>query len=601
MPPQAWALASMWSEVFEAPRFRGRGRVQKTGFRHEALAPLLRLAASGVAALAPHVPGQDHTSVVPPHGASRELLVAAMDGDPKGAVLSDPTGNPSKFVRELVKSAFMTGDGELLQGLAETKLEELIDAHCGRQLELAEELVKDPTGNLRAAFETAKSSVEKLLAMPPEAGDLAGADSRLALTQRLLRIAEDASAILSGNTEELNSEEESGAETQEAQPGTSDADTSSATEGPDQPPLKRTKSQIAVSLKVQKVQKHTEELCRPVYELARSVSSMAKHEVPVAPIESLQTEIAAVEQARKRANHFGEDLIEDMVLLDSLSSLTQEDRESRKATLASIESLLQDVDAAKSKLAAIHRKLEDKLKLQAAQAAQAAEAASGPEQETVPSARATVNAKGTADACWNITATPGKDVWQKVRLPLRFHSREERNLYSISATCPGLSLEDLKLELSDDGSTLTVSGIRAPSEQEAESMRKRISQKLRAIAQKSPKRMAELKKFLPQVISDGYIELAQGEYGRFSETFQVPDGVKVDGIEASYREGVLRIALPKLEQPARFAASHPPGGRYVGGRSAHPYDARGQVNPGRSSAMPWGGALFGGNDDFFRW
>ncbi|CAJ1413980.1 unnamed protein product, partial [Effrenium voratum] len=97
--------------------------------------------------------------------------------------------------------------------------------------------------------------------------------------------------------------------------------------------------------------------------------------------------------ARKKARNFGEDLLEaplggagqslapsgakhgyaacssgcelekgDMMALDDLSGLSEEDRSTRKAALAGLEGLLQDVDTAKSRLAMLHRQLEGKLK-----------------------------------------------------------------------------------------------------------------------------------------------------------------------------------------------------------------------------------------------
>ncbi|CAJ1373403.1 unnamed protein product [Effrenium voratum] len=76
MPAAAWDLVTLWSDVWDAPRFRGEDRVQKPVLTREALAPLLKLAASCVVALQENLKG---TSQVPAHGAygaSRELLAA---------------------------------------------------------------------------------------------------------------------------------------------------------------------------------------------------------------------------------------------------------------------------------------------------------------------------------------------------------------------------------------------------------------------------------------------------------------------------------------------------------------------------------------------
>ncbi|CAE8621369.1 unnamed protein product, partial [Polarella glacialis] len=158
MPPTAWALSSEWSQIWDAPRFRGDGRVQKLALSREALGPLLKIAASCVAVLLPHVQGKEG-AVVPPHGASRELLVAAVDGDPAGAALSDPTGDPAGWVRALAKSAFQTGDGDFIEGLSEASLDQLLDQHCSGQLEQAALLVRDPSAALQSALEAAREAV----------------------------------------------------------------------------------------------------------------------------------------------------------------------------------------------------------------------------------------------------------------------------------------------------------------------------------------------------------------------------------------------------------------------------------------------------------
>ncbi|MBF0425544.1 MAG: Hsp20/alpha crystallin family protein [Magnetococcales bacterium] len=37
-------------------------------------------------------------------------------------------------------------------------------------------------------------------------------------------------------------------------------------------------------------------------------------------------------------------------------------------------------------------------------------------------------------------------------------------------------------------------------------------------------------------------------YGRFSRTFQLPDSIDLEGIQASSRNGVLTVVLPKVEK-----------------------------------------------------
>eukprot|EP00933_Yihiella_yeosuensis_P066948 TRINITY_DN7149_c2_g1_i1.p1 TRINITY_DN7149_c2_g1~~TRINITY_DN7149_c2_g1_i1.p1 ORF type:complete len:651 (+),score=166.41 TRINITY_DN7149_c2_g1_i1:110-2062(+) len=637
MPPRAWALATMWSEVWDAPRFRGHSRVQKKALHREALAPLLKIAASCVAAIHPHVEGFSRKAAVPPHGASRELLVAAIDGDPWGAALSDPAGNPVGFVRALARSAFQTGDGDFLEGITEASIDELLTQHCKGQLDQAARLKNDPTAALQSTLEAARQAVQQLTSMPPKAGDLAGVADRLLLIQRLERVSEDARAIAEATKEREEASKLEAMEDEEEMPEDTESSTSNAAyaeadakaleeEVPmqrsetqqtpsaksgslgsaseatteDQPPLKRTKSQIATTLKVQKVKQHHDQLCTEVHDLCRTTSVLASQE-PAEEIESLKADLAAVEQARKRSTNFGEDLLEDMLFLDNLSGLTPEDRTTRKATIGSIEALLQDVDTAKARLANLHRSLEAKLKkLESEKAPEAAAEVTEEEAEAGANAKSAAEerAKQGRDAAKTALqpSPPGKEIWRQVRLPLKFHTREESGQYIVSATIPGLDQDDLKIELGDAASTLLVEGLRVPSEREATAMRKRISKKIKQLAQTSPEQFARVVESLPQVASDAYVELGQGEFGRFAETFRIPDSVDVDRINASYRDGVLRVALPKkvtVPEMPKYGSGH-----YFGGRGL---PTRGQPGLGRAGAAPWGGSLFGGHDDFFRW
>eukprot|EP00931_Biecheleriopsis_adriatica_P024261 TRINITY_DN15165_c1_g1_i1.p1 TRINITY_DN15165_c1_g1~~TRINITY_DN15165_c1_g1_i1.p1 ORF type:complete len:623 (+),score=154.57 TRINITY_DN15165_c1_g1_i1:55-1923(+) len=608
MSPTAWALASLWSEIWDAPRFRGSDRVHKPLLSREALAPLLKISASCVVALQPHVRLAE-VKAVPPQGASRELLVAAVDGDPLGAALADPCGDPAGFVRALVKAAFMTGDGDFIEGLTEESVEKLMEEHCQSQLEQAALLVRDPSAALLKALEAARSAVQDIVSTPPQEGDLAGVASRLLLIQRLERVVQDATSIIESKQEEssieASTDKRNSSDEQVAQ-GSSRHDEKAAEENPadadeeEQPPLKRTKSQVAATLKVQKVKQHHEDMLKEVHDLSRTTSTLAKHDVANNEVEKIRQELRAVEEARKKARNFGEDLLEDMLLLDNISGLAEEDRSMRKATISGLEGLLQDVDAAKARLANLHRQLEDNLKK--AEEAQGAHAQARAEEPAPVQGRQEAPKKALHPEARQARQgaleppPPGMDVWQKLRLPLRFHSREEASQYVISATVPGLDLEHVKLELGDSDATLHISGLRVPSAQEATTMRRKIAQKIYHVAQRSPEQYAKLAKSMPQVAADAYVELGQGEFGRFGETFRLPEDVDVERIDASYRDGVLRVMLPKIMLRQRQLPQGYPDGRFMGRGPASR-----DVGLGPGGAAPWGGRLFGGHDDYFRW
>jgi len=722
MPPPAWALASLWSAVWDAPRFQGPGRVHPPALSREALAPLLKIAASCVAALQPYAGCR--SAQVPLHGASRELLAAAVDGSPGGRALSDPVGDPQGFVWALAKAAFQTGDGGYAEGLSEESLDALLEKHCAPQLEQAARLREDPSAELRATLKGVHAAVKELAETRPLPGDLAGTAKRLLLVQRLERIAEEAKELTAADravlkaaeqeAERLEEPAEAAAERLEEeyadwehemeQDSGCDQDgplqrtktvtstsspNSSSTDGADgaqlaQPirlpkrpcadipgtpppdsvvasfaaaksvpaeetapqaqaeegsvsPLKRTQSQFAATLKINKVKQHLDANADAIHDLRRTASQLvrAHKEVPEDEAEALEAELEAVNQACKRARIFGEDLIEDMLELDNLSKVLPEDRKVRKVAITGIESLLEDVDAADARLGSLRKDLETKLaaiheaeekaaaERQKRRRADEAPSESAPElapsdedmdasadeedasaDEEMETSQATAPRRKTMAAGYDAPA-PDKTVWQKVRLPLRFHSREEEDHYNIAATVPGLDVEELRLEVAEDGRALFVTGLRLPTPEQAAQMRQRINARLEALARRSPQRFATLGEQLPQACTDAYVELGQGEFGRFAETFRIPKDVLREGIKASYVDGVLRIVLPRMTHvaphPMPFGPRGRGGGRFFGGGSrggggGYPSD----THPGARAARP-GAPLFGGLDDSFWW
>ena len=88
---------------------------------------------------------------------------------------------------------------------------------------------------------------------------------------------------------------------------------------------------------------------------------------------------------------------------------------------------------------------------------------------------------------------------------------ESEELYLIRAEIPGMKTEEIKVEVKDG--TLVVSGERK-SEKPAEGVEYRHVERVEA---------------------------------KFSRAFSLPETVKQDGIEASYKDGVLEIRVPKAE------------------------------------------------------
>ena len=108
------------------------------------------------------------------------------------------------------------------------------------------------------------------------------------------------------------------------------------------------------------------------------------------------------------------------------------------------------------------------------------------------------------DRSW---AQPSKSKWYPAVDVL-----ESKDSYHIRAELPGMKREDFKVEVKDG--TLTLSGERK-SEKLAEGVEYRHVERVDA---------------------------------KFWRSFSLPETVKHDGIEATYKDGVLEIRVPKAEE-----------------------------------------------------
>ncbi len=105
-------------------------------------------------------------------------------------------------------------------------------------------------------------------------------------------------------------------------------------------------------------------------------------------------------------------------------------------------------------------------------------------------------AEGLDDATW----TPKVDIY------------ETENSYVLNAELPGLTKEEINIDVNDN--TLTLKGE---------------------------------KKFEEKVQKDSYVRVERS-YGNFARSFVLSDDVDTEGITANYKEGVLELTLPKKEE-----------------------------------------------------
>ncbi len=89
---------------------------------------------------------------------------------------------------------------------------------------------------------------------------------------------------------------------------------------------------------------------------------------------------------------------------------------------------------------------------------------------------------------------------------------ESESSYLISADLPGLTRDDIHVDLNDG--ILSVSGERREQKEVTEKNFRRFEKR----------------------------------YGKFIRSFRLPENVRSDGIEAKYENGVLEVQVPKVER-----------------------------------------------------
>lgn len=89
---------------------------------------------------------------------------------------------------------------------------------------------------------------------------------------------------------------------------------------------------------------------------------------------------------------------------------------------------------------------------------------------------------------------------------------ETPDAYIVRVELPGVKTDDIEVTIQDD--ILTIKGKRERSEER----------------------------------KDERIHFVERSYGEFARSLRIPTDVKVDAVEASYKDGVLEVRLPKSEE-----------------------------------------------------
>ena len=95
--------------------------------------------------------------------------------------------------------------------------------------------------------------------------------------------------------------------------------------------------------------------------------------------------------------------------------------------------------------------------------------------------------------------------------------REDEKRFILDLAVPGIEKKDLKIEFHEDILTIS-SEIKIESEESG----------------------------------DGY-KRKEFSYSSFSRSFQIPENINKDKIEANYKDGILSVALPKAEEKNKIS------------------------------------------------
>jgi HSP20 family protein len=102
-----------------------------------------------------------------------------------------------------------------------------------------------------------------------------------------------------------------------------------------------------------------------------------------------------------------------------------------------------------------------------------------------------------------------RDIGEEWTPPVNFYEKD--GTYHLTVDIPGISKEDISVSI--DGDFVTISGKKESSEEE----------------------------------KDANYYMKETRYGSFTRSFKLPGEVREDKVDASYKDGVLDVVLPKKE------------------------------------------------------
>jgi len=258
-----------------------------------------------------------------------------------------------------------------------------------------------------------------------------------------------------------------------------------------------------------------------------------------------------VEGLQKKCLSYSEKLLKDLMSLDEIVN-TPEARPLRKQQVQNIQQMMEDVDTLTSKLRGFLRHLQEKEeeKKKADEEIKKADEEIKKREESQEERKTQEKSNQKRKSLEMAQHKDLTEMWKKMKLKPKMDISESRDSYIISSYIPGMKKEDIEITMGKNKNTITISGIRLPTEQEIQTLKNNVSNKI----QKDPFiHPAEDKDTL-------LLKAGVGRYGRFEETYELPHSTDVDRIEASYEGGVLRVVIPKIQYRRNPYMHHPQRG-----------------------------------------
>merc|ERR1712227_1063721 len=101
-----------------------------------------------------------------------------------------------------------------------------------------------------------------------------------------------------------------------------------------------------------------------------------------------------------------------------------------------------------------------------------------------------------------------------MELPVQFQPHEQRHRYVLEADMPEFDINDLKLRLGSDESSLIIEGVRLPCSAHKSRMQQIVASQLKQFAQRAPQQFACLGG-APAMSKEAFKKVGQGYFGRF--------------------------------------------------------------------------------------